>query len=72
MMREMEQLTAVNGTRCISFREKNASDAYFITIINGSGCYAPVSTCEIVRRMHLDTSARLDHGEPTMALGLFH
>lgn len=43
MMREMEELTAVDGKQCISFRPKNESDIYFITIFNGTGCYAPVS-----------------------------
>jgi hypothetical protein len=42
-MRAMENLTQVNGTQCISFRPKNATDLYYITIFNGTGCYAPVS-----------------------------
>ena len=43
MMREMENLTRVNNTRCISFRPKNTSDRFFLTIFNGSGCFSPVS-----------------------------
>lgn len=43
MMRAMENLTMVNNTPCITFREKNSTDPYYITIFNGSGCYAPVS-----------------------------
>lgn len=44
MMRQMENLTSVNGAQCIRFREKNSSDTIFITIFNGSGCYAPVGS----------------------------
>lgn len=44
MMRAMENLTSVNGAQCIRFREKNSSDTRFITIFNGSGCYAPVGS----------------------------
>lgn len=33
----------VNNVPCIQFREKNATDQFFLTIVNGSGCYAPVS-----------------------------
>lgn len=44
MMREMENLTSVNGAQCIKFREKNASDTVFITILNGSGCSAPIGS----------------------------
>lgn len=43
-MREMENLTAVNNTPCIRFREKTPSDSIFITIFNGSGCYAIVGS----------------------------
>lgn len=46
-MRAMENLTMVNDTQCIQFRPKNASDSKFITIFNGSGCYAPVSGQDI-------------------------
>lgn len=42
-MREMEALTMVNNVQCIRFRPRNATDQRFITIFNGSGCYAPVS-----------------------------
>jgi hypothetical protein len=41
-MRAMENLTMVNNTQCIGFRPRNASDLYYITIFNGSGCFAPV------------------------------
>ncbi|CAF4330811.1 unnamed protein product, partial [Rotaria magnacalcarata] len=44
MMRAMENLTQVNNTQCISFRPKTVSDPYFITIFNGSGCYAPIGS----------------------------
>ncbi|UJR13263.1 hypothetical protein I4U23_000283 [Adineta vaga] len=43
-MRAMENLTQVNNTNCISFRPKTASDQYYITIFNGSGCYSPVGS----------------------------
>ncbi|CAF1462216.1 unnamed protein product [Adineta steineri] len=43
-MRAMENLTMVNNTQCIKFRPKNASDPYFITIFNGSGCSSPVGS----------------------------
>lgn len=42
MMREMENLTAVNQVQCITFRPKVSTDTAFITILNGSGCSAPV------------------------------
>ena len=42
----MENLTSVNNTQCIQFRPRNASDPYYITIFNGTGCYAPVSKKE--------------------------
>ncbi|CAF4605538.1 unnamed protein product [Rotaria sp. Silwood2] len=44
MMRAMENLTQVNNTQCISFRPRDTSDLYYITIFNGSGCYAPVGS----------------------------
>ncbi|CAF3500606.1 unnamed protein product [Rotaria sp. Silwood1] len=40
----MQNLTKVNNTQCISFRPRNTSDLYYITIFNGSGCYAPVGS----------------------------
>lgn len=43
-MRAMETMTMVNNTQCIRFCEKSATDRFFITIFNGSGCYAPVSS----------------------------
>ena len=43
-MRAMETMTMVNDVPCIRFREKNTTDRFFITIFNGSGCYAPVSS----------------------------
>ncbi|CAF1133490.1 unnamed protein product [Adineta steineri] len=55
-MRAMENLTMVNNTQCIKFRPKNASDLYFITILNGSGCSAPVGswgTRNVVRPVSL-------------------
>jgi len=42
-MRAIENLTAVNNNLCVQFRPKNATDLYYITIFNGSGCYAPVN-----------------------------
>lgn len=44
MMRDMENLTSVNGVQCIRFRPKNGTDTTFITIFNGSGCFAPVGS----------------------------
>lgn len=61
MMREMENLTSVNDTQCIRFREKTASDTIFITIMNGSGCSAPIGswgTYDGVRPVSLMDSPR--------------
>lgn len=44
MMREMENLTSIDGAQCIEFREKNASDTIYITIMNGSGYSAPIGS----------------------------
>jgi hypothetical protein len=41
-MRQMENLTQVNGISCIKFRPKTQTDKIFITIQNGSGCSAHV------------------------------
>ncbi|CAF1581101.1 unnamed protein product [Adineta ricciae] len=43
-MRAIESLTSVNSVQCVRFRPRNASDPYFITIFNGSGCSAPVGS----------------------------
>ncbi|CAF0773456.1 unnamed protein product [Adineta ricciae] len=43
-MRAIESLTSVNSVQCVQFRPRNASDPYFITIFNGSGCSAPVGS----------------------------
>ncbi|UJR08287.1 hypothetical protein I4U23_012559 [Adineta vaga] len=43
-MRAIENLTMVNNAQCVQFRPKNATDPYFITIFNGSGCSAPVGS----------------------------
>jgi hypothetical protein len=55
-MRAMENLTKVNNTKCIKFRRKNATDLYYITIFNGSGCSAPVSS----KDMQLKSSISFD------------
>ncbi|CAF1522331.1 unnamed protein product, partial [Rotaria sordida] len=39
---KMESLFAINNVPCIQFREKNATDQYYINIINGDGCSSPV------------------------------
>ena len=41
-MQKMERLISMNNHKCIQFRPKNASDIYYITIINGYGCYSYV------------------------------
>lgn len=45
-MRAMENMTMVNNAQCIQFRERNATDPYYLTIFNGTGCYAPVSATD--------------------------
>jgi len=45
-MRQMEDLTQVDGVPCIHFRPKNDNDDIFITIQNGSGCSAYVGYLE--------------------------
>ncbi|CAF1142605.1 unnamed protein product [Rotaria sordida] len=81
-MRAMESLTQVNNTQCISFRPKNASDLYYITIFNGSGCYAPVGSwgtyngVRPVSLMHGTYSTCMVSGiiqhELTHVLGFYH
>lgn len=41
-MRKMERILAINNVPCIQFREKNATDQYYINILNGDGCSSPV------------------------------
>ncbi|CAF1299048.1 unnamed protein product [Rotaria sordida] len=82
MMRQMENLTKVNNTQCISFRPRNASDLYYITIFNGSGCYAPVGSwgsyvgTRPVSLMHGTYSTCMVSGiiqhELTHVLGFYH
>ncbi|CAF4159525.1 unnamed protein product [Adineta steineri] len=81
-MRAMENLTQVNNTQCISFRPRNASDLYFITIFNGSGCYSPVGSwgsyigTRPVSLMHGTYSTCMVSGivqhELTHVLGFYH
>lgn len=42
-MRTIESLTAINNVRCVEFRSRQSEDPYYITIINGDGCYSYVS-----------------------------
>jgi len=70
-MRAMENLTSVNNTQCIRFRPKNASDPYYITIFNGSGCYAPVSRKNTFIKITIYL-IRLDLGVITLVFVLFH
>jgi hypothetical protein len=39
----MERSIAINNVGCVQFRPKTSSDVYYITIINGNGCYSYVS-----------------------------
>ena len=55
-MRTMESLTQVGGQPCITFREKNSTDLYFLTIYNGSGCFAPVSRNDPLSRKKKNSS----------------
>jgi hypothetical protein len=72
MMREIENLTMVNNTRCVSFREKNVPDPYFITIFNGSGCYAPVNgETHTESGCPLFTRFRSDRGAPILLFVVF-
>ena len=41
-MQKMERIISMSNVKCIQFREKNATDQYFITIVNGVGCNAYV------------------------------
>jgi hypothetical protein len=71
-MRTIENLTMVNNTKCVSFRPKNASDPTFITIFNGSGCYAPVSRNDISEGKTFINLARLDLGVVMSAFVVSH
>lgn len=43
-MQTLENETAVNGVRCVQFREKaDTDDDYYITIRSENGCYSYVS-----------------------------
>lgn len=46
-MRIMEDRTSINGTNCIKFRPKIASDSNCIIIQNSTGCSATVCTKNI-------------------------
>ena len=70
-MREMENLTMVNNTQCIRFRPKNVTDPFFITIFNGSGCYAPVSTKFVLISTFMNV-IRWVLGELIMEFAVFH
>jgi hypothetical protein len=47
-MRKLEDLVAINRSRCVQFRPRITSDIYYITIVNGQGCSSYVS----VHRIH--------------------
>jgi hypothetical protein len=42
-MRKIEQATKVNNKLCVQFRPKVATDVYFITVQNSTGCSATVN-----------------------------
>ena len=48
-MRQMEELTKVNGVPCIQFRPQLPADGIYIIIQNGTGCSAYVGFVDDVK-----------------------
>ena len=78
-MQKMERLISMNNHKCIQFRPKNASDIYYITIINGYGCYSYVGQntgISMVREVSLQHPGCLYEAiimhELLHTLGFFH
>ncbi|CAF1289978.1 unnamed protein product [Rotaria sordida] len=78
-MRRLESTTATNTFRCIQFRPKEPSDQYYITIINGLGCWSYIGRPYIPNYNHtviLNSSGCLDDGrimhEFMHTLGFWH
>ncbi|CAF4174467.1 unnamed protein product, partial [Rotaria sordida] len=78
-MRKMESLFAINNVPCIQFREKNATDQYYINIINGDGCSSPVGRYTgytMNRTVNLQYPGCIDDGrimhELLHTLGFYH
>ncbi|CAF1124491.1 unnamed protein product [Adineta ricciae] len=79
VMRKMENTFAINNARCIQFRPKVASDLYYISIMNGTGCSSNVgmpSTPNFNHTVILQSSGCIDNGrimhELLHTLGFFH
>ena len=54
-LEQMERMIAVNNVRCVQFRPKIPSDRYYITIIDGPGCYAFVSKLDMCAASNVAT-----------------